>query len=99
MTGSRVIWHRIIERVTEPYWRIKWNWWFFVHTPQIPYLYNMRHRHQITNADYLVMMARWEAKEPSRGVPPAVRKHRERMTRLCGPDRSKWIYVPENSDD
>jgi hypothetical protein len=83
-------WQRIMERLAEPYWRIKWWWWFLPGSPRLPVSYNIFHRHNITMADYEIMVTRWEAKEPSRGVPPSVRKHREKMTRLWGPDRSKW---------
>lgn len=89
-------WHRILERLTEPYWRIRWEWWSVISYPSMPSLYNMRHTHQITNEDHAVMVERWEKTEPARGVPPSVRKHREKMTRLWGPDRSKWKYVGED---
>ena len=67
---------RFVEWPTEPYWRFRW-WVWAVSVPDPPSVYNTLHKHQITNADHHVMMERWQADEPKRGVPPSVRKHRE----------------------
>lgn len=83
--------------MTEPYWRIKWYWWLLVRSPLSPSVYNTLHQHQITSADYDIMVKRWEVEEPARGVPPAVLKHRERMTKLWGPDKEKWRWVPDDT--
>lgn len=64
-----------------------WSWYLFGY-PETPETYNKMYQHQITDADYEIMLQRWEAKEPRKGVPPSVRKQRERLMYLWGPDRN-----------
>jgi len=64
--------------LTEPYWRVRWYWWITVQSPTLPTTYNMVHKAKITQADYDIMAARWEKREPKRGAPPSVVRHRRR---------------------
>lgn len=85
-TGTTPI---MIQWLTEPYWRVRW-WLWMLRAPDPPSIYNHIHTHKIDRASYDAMEKRWEEREPRRGMPGDVMRHRARMTALYGPDRNNW---------
>jgi hypothetical protein len=57
----------MIQRLVAFYWRVRWCIWYLPLSPSP------------SDPDYRAKEKRWKACEPTKGIPPSVRRHREKQ--------------------